>query len=77
MVKWIDICQVFQEVFSPSGLTCPLLAGAIFSFHAVLALNMRNPLPQMIFPQDTRTSALSVGVKEPGQQALQPHRTHV
>lgn len=55
MVKWIDTCQVFQEVFSPSGLACPLWAGAIFSFHAVLALSTRNPLLQMILPQDTGT----------------------
>lgn len=28
MVKWVDTCQVSQEVFSPKRPTCPSSAGA-------------------------------------------------
>lgn len=60
MVKWIDTRQVFQEVFSPSGLTCPLLAGAIFSFSAcTCSQHEESPPPDDFPPRHQEISVVS------------------
>lgn len=60
MVKWIDTCQVFQEVFSPSGLTRPLLAGAIFSFSAcTCSQHEESPPPDDLPPRHQEISVVS------------------